>query len=367
MPEASPRRSSVPPRAVVRAVTTAQRAMERLTRKLAPPHVALLQIVASRWLPEAITTIVRLGVPEQLEAGPRPVGEIADALGANEDALYRVMRALARERILEERSGRVFALTSLSRPLLRSAPHSVRNVVGMLGSQWRRTLWGHLDDAVRTGNEVFTKIFGKDFWIYLVEHPADGAEFHAAMAELSRDEGPAVAAAYDFSRFETLVDLGGGQGEFLAAILRQYPRLRGLLYDWKEALERAPATLARYGVAERCECVSGNLFESVPDGKDAYLLKLILHGENDETARTVLTRCRDAMKANGKVFVVESIVPEDDGPYLQFLDLHMLLGSHGGRERKRAEYEALFTGAGLKLEEVVGTPGPMSLMVGSRA
>jgi hypothetical protein len=367
MPEVSPRRSSVPPRAVVRAVTTAQRAIERWTRKLAPSHVALLQILANRWLPEAIGTVVRLGVPDQLEAGPRPVAEIARAVGADEHALYRVMRALARERIFEERPDRVFALTSLSRPLLRSAPNSVRNVVGMLGSPWRRTLWGHLDDAVRTGSEVFTKIFGRDFWIYLVEHPEDGAEFHAAMAELSRDEGPAVAAAYDFSRFDTLVDLGGGQGEFLGSILHRYPTLRGLLYDWKEALERAPATLARYGVAERCDCVSGNLFESVPQGKDAYLLKLILHGENDEAASTILTRCRDAMKPNGKIFVVENVVPENGGPYLPFVDLQMLLASHGGRERTRAEYEALFAGAGLKLEEVIGTPGPMSLLVGSRA
>jgi hypothetical protein len=366
MAEAAPRRSSVPPLSVVRAVSTAQRAMVRLSRKLAPPQVTLLELVANRWLPDAIVTVARMGVPEQLEAGPKAVGEIARAIGANEQALYRVLRALARERVFEERPNRVFALTALSRPLLRSAPNSVRNLVGMLGSRWLRTMWVHLEDAIRTGNEVFTKIYGRDFWIYLAEHPEEGAEFHAAMAETSRDDGPAVAAAYDFSVFETLVDVGGGQGELLCAILQKYPRLRGVLYDWKEPLERASATLARYGVSERCECVPGNLFESVPLGKDAYLMKLIVHGETDDVARAILVRCRDAMRPNGKLFLIENVVPEDDGPYMQFLDLEMLLGSHGGRERTRAEFDSLFASAGLRLEQVVGTPGPVSVMVGAR-
>jgi hypothetical protein len=367
MAEAARRRSSVPPLAVVRAVGTAQRAMVRLSRKLAPPHVTLLELVANRWLPDAIVTVARMGVPEQLEAGPKSVGEIARAIGADDQALYRVLRALARERVFEERPNRVFALTPLSRPLLRSAPNSVRNVVGMLGSRWLRTMWLHLEDAIRSGNEVFTKIYGKDFWIYLAEHPEDGAEFHGAMAETSRDDGPAVAAAFDFSRFETLVDVGGGRGELLGAILKKYPHLHGVLYDWQEPLQGAPATLARYGVSERCECVAGNLFESVPSGKDAYLMKLIVHGETDDAARAILVRCRDAMRPNGKLFLVENVVPQDGGPYMQFLDLEMLLGSHGGRERTRAEFDSLFASAGFRLEQVIGTPGPMSVLVGERA
>jgi hypothetical protein len=363
MPSEARRLTSVPPTAVVRAVTTAQRAMVRLTRRLAPPPFALFELVSSRWISDAIVAVTRLGVVEALEAGPKAVREIAYEVGANEQALYRVLRALARERIFEERANRVFALTALSRPLLKSAPDSVHNIVKMAGSAWTRSVWARLEDAIRTGGEVFTKVHGKDIWAYLAEHPDEGAVFHGAMSETSREAGPAIAALYDFSQFDTLVDVGGGAGELLAAILEKHPRLRGVLFDMKQPLARAAATFGRHGVGTRVETVEGNLLESVPTGKDAYILKSIVHGMADDAAGALLVRCRDAMRSGGKIFVVENVVPVGDGPYLQWLDLQMLLASPGGRERTRAEFESLFRGAGLRLEQVIATPGPMSLMV----
>jgi hypothetical protein len=338
--------------------------MVRFTRRLAPPQFALLELATGRWISDAIVVVARLGVAEVLESRAKPVNEIAREVGANEQALYRVLRALARERVFEERPSRVFALTALSRPLLKNAPNSVLNLVKMSGSSWSRSMWARLEEAVRTGGEVFTKVHGKDLWGYLAAQPEEGAVFHAAMVETSREAGRAIAHAYDFSQFETLVDVGGGSGELLAAILEKHTRLRGVLFDMKQPLERAPATFGRHGVAERAEIVEGNLDESVPNGKDAYIMKSIVHGLADDAARGLLARCRDAMRPGGKVFVVENVVPDDDGPYLQFLDLQMLLGSPGGRERTRGEFESVFTGAGLRLEQVIGTPGPMSVLVG---
>jgi hypothetical protein len=367
MPSEARRLTTVPPTAVVRAVTTAQRAMVRFTRRLAPPQFALLELVTGRWISDAIVVVARLGVAEALETGPLPVREIAREVGANEQALYRVMRALARERVFEERANRVFALTALSRPLLKNAPNSVLNLVKMAGSAWSRPVWARLEEAVRTGEEVFTKVHGKDLWAYLAEHPDDGAEFHGAMAETSRQTGAVLAAAYDFSQFETLVDLGGGAGELLASILEKHPRLRGVLFDLKQPLARAPATFERHGVATRVEIVEGNLFESVPTGKDAYIMKSIVHGLTDDAASGLLARCREAGRSGSKIFLVEQVVPQDDGPYLQWLDLQMLLASQGGRERTRSEFESLVAGAGLRLEQVLETPGPMSMIVAGQS
>src|SRR5262249_42722368 len=160
--------------------------------------------------------VTKLGVAEQLRDGPKPVGDVAEAVGANRQALYRVMRALARERVFREAPTGTFSLTDLSRPLLGDAPNSVRNGALTMTADWNSKMWMHLEEAVRTGSEVFSKVHGKDLWSYLADRPEDGATFHRAMVELTRGVAGTVADAYDFSEFETIVDIGGGQGELLA-------------------------------------------------------------------------------------------------------------------------------------------------------
>ncbi len=366
MPSEARRLSAVPPAAVVRAVNNAQRAVMRFTRKLTPARFVLLDLVTSRWISDAILVVTRLGVPETLEHGPKSVADIARAVGADEHALYRVMRALARERVFKEQPQRTFELNDLSRPLLRSDPGSMRNMVGMIGASWLQRVWARLEDSVRTGDEIFTKVHhGKDLWSYLAENKEDREEFDRAMAETAREVVHTVASCYDFSRFATVVDVGGGVGELLSGILQRYPSVRGVLYDMVQPISLAPAVLARHGVADRVEIIEGNHLEWVPKGKDAYVLKSILHGRSDEVSRGLIARCADAMNPGGRVLLIEMVVPEE-GAYMPFFDLQLLILSHG-RCRTRSEFAALFSGAGMQLEEVVDLPGPASILVGKRA
>jgi predicted O-methyltransferase YrrM len=330
----------------------------------APAFLALLEISSAAWRPRAIAACLRLGIPDLLEAGPRPVAELAATAGAREDNLHRLLRALARDGLFEEKPPRTFGLTRLSRPLLSAAPDSVRNILLWLSSPWLSRLWDKLEDAVRTDESAFRALHGTGLYEYLTAHPEDGAVFHGAMTEYARLNSDVLASFLDFSRFGTVVDLGGGTGEQIAAILARYPGLRGINFDAVEVEAQARETLARRGVAGRCEVRSGDLRGELPRGEGAYLLKNILHDLSDADSTALLARCRAAMRPGGAVIVVQNVVPETEGPYLQFLDLQLLLTGAGGKERTRAEFERLFSAAGLRLTQVVDTPAFMSLLVG---
>lgn len=329
-----------------------------------PPYVALLEIATTGWRARAVRALLRIGVPALLEHGPRPVGELARAAGAHEHHLYRLMRALSRDGLLVEAPPRTFALTDTSRLLLPHVPGSVRNFILWVTSPWMTKLWDKLEDAVLSDRSAFRTVFDADIYQYLKDHPEEGAIFHGAMTEMARLDSDLLASMGDFSRFETVVDLGGGTGEQIAAILAMNPAVRGINFDAPEVEAEARATFSRRGVADRCEVRSGDLRETLPEGASCYLLKNIVHDLGDDDAVRLLGRCRAAMKPGGAVIVVQNVVPEGEGPYLQFLDLQLLLSGAGGKERTRAEFEALFSSAGLHLTQVIDTPAMLSLLVG---
>lgn len=330
-----------------------------------PPFLTALDIGTSGWRSRALGVAVRLGIPELIEGGPRDVQDLAAAAGAVPEPLYRVLRALARDGVFVEGPLGTFAPTPASRALLPDAPGSVRNMVLWMSAPWMVGLWDELERAVRTGESALRARTGADdIYQYLAGHPEDAAVFHAAMEELARLTSDVVAAAFDFSRFGTIVDVAGGTGEQIAAILRRHPGCRGILFDAAAVAERARQNLARHGVAGRCEVQPGDLREAVPRGADAYLLKNIVHDLSDDRAAALLARCREAMRPGGAVLVVQSVVPELEGPYLLFLDLQLLLSGAGGKERTRAEFAQLFAAAGLRLAEVVPTPAGDSVLVG---
>jgi O-methyltransferase domain len=329
-----------------------------------PPFLALMEIATGMWRPRAVATVVELGIPDLLEHGPRSISELAAEAGAREDKLYRLLRALARDGLFEERPPRTFALTAASRPLLSNAPDSLRNMILWLGSPWMSRLWDRLYDAVCSDRSVFRDLYGTDIYPYLQAHPAEAAIFHGAMVELTRLDGDLVAAACDLSRFETIIDVGGGAAQQMAAILARYPSLRGVVFDVAELAPMAAETITRHALADRCTFQAGDMRDSVPQGGDAYVLKNMLHDLCDDDAVKLLTRCRAALRSGGAVIVVQSIVPESEGPYLQFLDLQLLLSGAGGKERTRAEFAQLFAAAGLRLAQVIDTPAMLSLLIG---
>lgn len=357
---------AAPPLRAVRAGQRLQRALQRLVYKLGPPQFTLMGIAADRWRADALAAITRLGVPEALANGARSADALAAELRLNEAALYRVLRALSRDGLLDERQGR-FSLNALSRPLLRDHPASMRNMVMELAAPRNAACWSQLATAVRTGEATWGDLHDVEMWGWLDAHPEEHAIFHGAMLELTREGAPSFARAYNFGEAGSVVDLGGGTGLLLATILTLYPALRGVLMDAPSVVAGAPTVLRRYGVEGRCEVVGGDIFRGpIPAGHGAYIAKNISHGLSDEGLREPLSRWRDAMGKDARLVLIDVVVPESDEPYLGFLDLQMLLVSPGGKERTHREFEALFSANGLALERVAPTASPMSMIIARR-
>jgi hypothetical protein len=356
--------AGIPPRFLVKAAGALSHALMRASLKLMPPQFAILEVVTSRWRHGALGVVARLGVAERLRDGPRSIADLAAELRVDEGALYRVLRALSRDGIFEEQQGRCFALNAASRPLLADDPASMRGIVMSFTPERENAVWSKLGDAVRTGRPVMEELYGESFWAYLERHPDEGRVFHQSMVEFTRDLAQIIAAAWDFKSAGSLCDVGGGAGELLATIVARHPGLQGVCFDVTSALDGAPATFARHGVSDRCMVEAGDHFAHVPEGHGAYLMKNIVHGLDGDGLSRALGSVRAAMRDDAKLLLVEHVVPPS-GAYMAFLDLQMLL-STGGRERTREEFEAMLHEHGFRMDALIETASPMSLIVASR-
>lgn len=354
-----------PPLWAVDAAKRLSRGMTRLQRKMAPAGATLMEMMSGIWRPYALWVVAELGIADLLRDGPRDAASLARATDTDEDALLRVLRPLAHDGILARHGERSFALTSLSQPLRSDHPKSVRQTVRQSLARWNRDSWSELLEVVRTGEPAFPRLHGgRDLWTWFDEEaPDSGRVFHDSMAEITKMIAPLLAAVYDFGRHGRILDVGGGQGELIAALLAAFPQVRGGILDVKQALAGAPAVLARAGVRDRVELVEGDAFEALPRGWDAYLMKHILHGARGDAMDKILKNAREALHPSARLLVAEMLVPEgDSGVYPAFLDLQMLVGP-GGRERSESAYRELFARHGLRLEQVFRTASPTSLLV----
>ena len=311
---------------------------------------------------QALRVIIELGIPDLLAVGERSVDELATATQSDADALYRVMRLLAPEGVFREVLPRHFELTEVG-AVLRSDRPGPGDYVRMINSE-AYLAFEQLLHSVRTGKPAFDKVFGSPRFDWLSEHPEQAALFQRAMVALSLGSNEAVADAYDFTPFARVVDVGGGHGQLLSAILARNPHLNGVLFDLPSGV--AAAQQGAGGDLPRTEFVAGNFFESVPGG-DIYVIKKVVHDWNDEHAAVILRNCRKAMQPNGKVLLAETLVPPGDEPDgIKNIDVVMLVVT-GGLERTEAQYASLFGAAGLRLERVIQTRGPISILEGSPA
>jgi hypothetical protein len=300
---------------------------------------------------QALHVVATLGVADRLADGPRTSDELAAAVGAHAGTLYRVLRALATVGVFREEDGRRFALTPVSECLRSDADEPVGGWAAMVGRPYVWGAWGGLLDAVRTGENPFEALHGVDAWTYRTEHPEEGAIFDRAMSDLTRRTHPSTIAAFDFSRFGTVVDVGGGNGTLLVALLQAHPDMRGVLLDLPHAIAEAKRRIADAGVEDRCEAIAGSFFDDVPAGGDAYVLRAILHDWDDEPATAILRRVRQAAGNTATLVVIErDLGPPNEIPEAKFSDLNMLVVP-GGRERTIAEYRDLFAAAGFRLVE----------------
>jgi hypothetical protein len=352
----------IPPLALVRAINAVRAGAQRANRMLAPGGINVLELLTGAWTAQAIYVAVKLGIPDELAKGPLSADEVARRVGADPDAVYRLMRALASRGVLRHRRNHTFKLTSIGKALRTGTPGSVRDFALFLGHPLRWEDWGNLLYSVQTGKPSVDMLRGMGFFEY-VDTDADLAEaFNSAMTAGSEFAIYSVLAAYDFSGFRRIIDVGGGHGRLLSMILAKANTARGMLYDLPPVVEGAGPELTKAGVAERCEVLGGSFFDSVPEGGDAYLMKAILHDWDDDDALKILNNIRTAIAPAGKLLLLESVLPERSSSDIGLLiDLEMLVAV-GGKERTRAEWSNLLSRAGFRLNRVIHTATPVSIV-----
>lgn len=296
-----------------------------------------------------------LGIADQLSESPVALEVISEAVGADSDSLYRLLRALCALDIFREHSDRHFSLAPMGSWLRTEATPSVRPWAMFLAEPLRWQVWGHLLDSVRTGKSAFRLIHGMDSWQYRRQHPEQGSLFQAAMSANSQRIDDVVVAACDLKGVRHLGDIGGGRGSLLAAFLTAHPSLYGTLFDQPDVIATALPTFQTSGTEERCRLIGGDMFIETPTGCDAFVMKFILHDWNDEAVILILESCRKALPQGGRLFIVEYLLsPPNQGLYEKMSDLNMLL-AHGGRERTRDQYESLLRATGLAPASLVRT------------
>jgi SAM-dependent methyltransferase len=317
------------------------------------------QLIARSLLVQAIFVASRLGLPDLLADRPRTAEELAAATGAQAGALHRLLRALSGLDVVTADGDR-FALTSLGRSL-RSGPHSAAETAIFLGRPAVWSAWGALGDAVSDGQAAFRHAHGAGFFDYLSGNPDELLAFQALMSTQSRLQVPAVLNAYDFTSADAIVDVGGGEGALLAALLAANPAARGVLFDRPDVVARSGPVLA--AVAPRCDVVPGDFFSTVPGGADTYVLKLVLHDWDDARAARILHNVRDAIVPGGRLIIIKTVMPPgNEYHHATFLDMNMLVLTDGGRERAEEEFRMLLDEAGFTLARFIPTASPLSVV-----
>ena len=298
--------------------------------------------------------IATLGVADCLAEEPRTIDDLAESLDVHPESLYRIMRALASVGVFHELDDRQFALTPVGECLRAAAAEPVGGYAAYIGRdpQWRA--WGGLLDAIRTGETAFRNVHGCSTWEYRARHPSEGAIFDRAMTDLTRRVNGTIVETYDFGRFSQIVDVGGGRGALLAAILARQPAASGVLFDLPPVVAQSEPVLAH--VAERCQVRGGDFFvDALPTEADAYVLKTVLHDWDDRDALRILRACRAAANDGAALLIIEwDLGPRNGARDAKLTDLGMLVGT-GGRVRSADQHAALLGQTGFRFERTVPT------------
>lgn len=329
-----------------------------------PPQVEMLKIISGFWISRVVCVLAKLGVPDYLKTGPKTAEEIATATETHAPSLFRLLRALVSVGVLASDGENRFALTPLSETLVTDAPGSLRwFAISELGQEHYHA-WGNLLHSVKTGEIAFDDHYKKDVWAYFKDHPEDAAIFNNSMTGVTAAVNESLRSVYDFTKFKTVVDVGGGHGLLITEILKSNPHGKGILFDAPEVVNGARERLAAAGISDRCEAIGGDFFKAVPAGGDAYVMKWILHDWDDERAIRILKNCRAQMAPDSRLIIVDCVVPETNEPdFSKFIDLNMLVMT-GGKERTAKEFSQLFETSGFKLLQVIPTQQPPSIIEG---
>lgn len=332
-----------------------------------PPEAILMQMLFGAQMQRSICVAAKLGIADLLAERSQTAAELAAKAEVNAPSLYRLLRTLASIGIFAETPDRKFELTPIAALLRSDVPNSMRDFVTLMGEDWIWQAWGELIYSIQTGGVAHEKVQGMSSFEFYEKNKEAGKVFNRAMTNFTLAVIPALVEAYDFSGIGKLVDIAGGHGLLLSGILNANPQTRGILFDLPFVIEGAPELLEREGVRNRVELVSGDFFQSVPAGADAYLMKHIIHDWDDQSSIKILRNIHSAMNKDGRVLIVEMVVPEGNEQHpSKALDILMLV-IEGGKERTKDEYRKLLELSGFSLARVIPTKSPYSVIEGKRA
>lgn len=327
-----------------------------------PPHIQIIQMGTGHWVATIVWAAAELGIADHVSTPPPTAAQLATTLGLHEHSTERFIRTLVSLGIFSlDESGGIHH-TPLSEALRSDAPGSARSTIRVMTGQPMWNAYPGILHSLRTSGTAFEHHYGQPLFDYMSTRPELAQLFSESMVGVHGPEPPAIAEAYDFSGFKTIVDIGGATGNMLAHILSRYPEPKGVLYDLPHVTQGAPALLAAHGIADRVSITSGSFFEGVPEGGDAYILSHIIHDWNEDQCLTILGHCRRAMKPGNKLFIMEFVLPESSEPHLGKIADMVMLTMPGGEERTTAEYKKLLAKAGFQLNRVVPTTTPVSIV-----
>jgi len=318
-----------------------------------PPHLEIIAVASAIWKARAVYAMAQLSLADLITAGRRSANELAAATRMHGGALLRLLRALASCGLLTETEPRRFALTPLGAALKADAPGAARAAVLTLAGDWQWKAWDNFLYSLATGEPGLGRAFGRNLFDYLAANPRDGADFNAAMVGMHGGDGPALAAAYDFTPLRTVADLGGGTGTLLSAVLEANQHLRGALIDLPATVPDARRFIEGRGLSQRCEVTAGDFFKMVPTGYDAHVLAHVLHDWADEQSVLILRNCRQALPSHGRLLIVDAVLPPGDAPHPgKLMDLLMLTVT-GGVERTAEEFATLLLTGGFEMRRII--------------
>jgi hypothetical protein len=324
----------------------------------------MMQLTTGMVFTAALQPIARLKIADMLSDGPLPVAQLAAETATNEDALYRVLRLLASVGVFTELPGKVFAITPMSQLMRSGVSGSIRDLIVWISNPFHFEVHAELGHSLKTGHPAVEKVYGQTAFEAIFSRPEVASDFNLAMTCFSRRIAPALLEAYDFPAISTLMDVAGGHGAVLCEILARYPKMKGILFDIRSVIEEATGHICALKMDQRCQTIKGDFFDAIPAGADAYYMQHILHDWKDDRCLKILANCRRALEGreNGRLLIVDSVVPETSDPHpSKWLDIEMLL-MPGGRERTRPEWEALFTKAGFEIARIVPLKAAESLI-----
>ena len=334
-----------------------------MTEPRATDATRLRELIDGYQISKALAVVAELGIADLLADGPKHGDELAREIGVHPGALTRLLRALATIGVFAHEGDDRFALTPLAEHLRSDAAGSLKAMAMQAGHRSNWSAWGSLLHSVQTGESAFRHVHGISAWEYRERDPAAGTRFDDAMAATAQEVSVAILDAYDFAGAGRVVDVGGGRGALLAAILATHPAVRGILFDRPNVVAAAAPQLRAAGVADRCTIDGGDFLERVPIDGDVYVLKGVIHDWPDDAAKTILDNCRQAMGPDASLLVIEQVLPANGTttPFARFMDLHMLV-IHGAGERTAADFAELLATAGFRLTRIIPTETSLSII-----